>query len=170
MTGFSSRRSFATAVCALAACGKGDTSSASNPTETVDAAAPSLCDTDTRGQTYTPSMVQTGKSGVFKLKLLNIIPAPAAVGENRWILELDDANGRKVPGAAMTLLASMPDHPDATPATPTITADPLGGQYTVSNLALPIPAVWVFTFGVSLAADAGGPSSDTIVFTFCVAD
>jgi len=155
----------------LAACGHADSGGADDAAiETYDAASPSLCATDTRGQTYAPSMQQTGKSGAFALKLLNIIPAPASVGENRWILELDDASGKKVSGATVTLAATMPDHADAVPPPPTITADPLPGQYTASHLVLPIPGVWVFTFSISTGADAGGSASDTVVFTFCVAD
>jgi len=153
--------------CTSSKSSDGATNSA--PVETVDAAAPSLCTTDMRGQKYAPSMTQTGKAGVFKLKLLNIIPAPAAVGHNTWELELDDAQGNGVGDATITLAATMPDHANAVPAPATISADPLPGQYSAMNLTLPIPGLWVFTFSISTPADAGA-ASDTVVFTFCVAD
>jgi hypothetical protein len=161
-------------VVVASACLACSNSATSTPaSDTFDAsgdATPSLCATDKRGQTFVPGLEQAGKAGIFKMKLLGIMPAPAAIGSNHWVVQLLDAQEGPVSGAVVTLTPAMPDHADAVAPTPSVSDQNTLGHYSVANLELPVPGVWTFTFSATTQADGSPPKTDTMVFTFCVWD
>jgi hypothetical protein len=157
-------RSLAPALILVAACNSSsDGGVAASPIDAAGETAPTLCANEPRAQIYHQGIEQVGTSGHFKVKLLNITPSPVGQGDNRWNIALADAAGTAIGGATIALKPFLVDHGHAAAEVPTVAADPLMGQYTVSKIELALPGVWTFTFDVTAAA-----VSDRIVFTFCV--
>jgi hypothetical protein len=158
-----SSRGFVAFAFAFVACSTSDGNVVAPSIDASGTAAPSLCASDTRGDAYRAGLEKAGVSGRFKVKLLNVSPNPVARGDNRWNIAVSDANGAAAAGATIRVVPLLVDHAKAAGQTPVVVADPLGGQYTVSRIELPIAGVWSFTFDITAKG-----ASDTVVFTFCV--
>ncbi len=126
---------------------------------------PALCASDARVQTFSPGMEQTGRSGMYKARLLEMAPAPAAKGDNGWTVQIVDGKGAPLDGAKLTVKPFMPDHGHGSSIVPLVTATGSEGKYTVTRLNLFMPGIWQITVNVTSSAK----TTDAIVFTFCVA-
>lgn len=126
---------------------------------------PALCATDPRAQSFTPGMEQRGAAGVFRARLLEMAPSPAAKGDNGWTVQIVDANGAVVDAATVTVKPFMPDHGHGSAIVPQVTPVGRDGKFAVTRLNLFMPGIWQITLHVSVAGNA----ADSAVFTFCVA-
>jgi hypothetical protein len=153
-----------TAACSSSSSGEPSTGSGS---AMVDATNASVCPTWTSTtdplEAYSANLTKTGKSGIFTFVLMDVAPAPPALGTLTWTMKILDANGQPVPDATMPVPTTwMPQHMHSSTATP-IAASNGDGTYTISNLYLYMPGVWQ----VTVEATAGG-TTDSTVFTFCL--
>lgn len=149
------RSFFHCCLVALVACG-----GTSPSDEVVD------CSTVTGTDTFVVGLEHRGVAGKFDFKLMSIDPAPAARGDNTWIVQVQRiANGTveaAIDGATVSVSPFMPSHMHYTPITAQVT--PLtGGQYELRPVNLWMPGVWETTIQATVGAD-----SDRAVYTFCI--
>jgi hypothetical protein len=154
-----------TFVCALAlaglAVGCGGKSSSNPPPTMMNPTG--LCAKETRADAYTPPMMKAGTG--FDVKFLDSDPAPPIKGTNNWTIELTDASGAPIDGAAITAFPYMPDHGHGTSVKPTVTS--MGsGKYSVDNVLLFMPGLWQTTLTVTMPGAT--KSAGSVVYSFCV--
>ena len=141
----------------------------SSPSEssTTDSGTPPeatiTCEKDPRADTYFANLERAGTGKIFKFVLVQGDPAPPSRGTNTWTLKVLDASGKPVTDATIDVKPFMPDHGHGTSikASATKLAD---GNYTIAPLYFFMPGLWQVTFDVK-----SGTTSDTVVYTFCVA-
>ncbi len=144
--------------------------SSSNSSDAADSGAPvSLCATDSRAQTFTAGMEQTGASNTFSVKLTSINPNPVFKGNNAWTIQVVDKSGGPVTGASITVKPFMPDHGHGSSIIPQVTAGADPGSYDISLLNLFMPGIWTVTIVVTTGT-APSTVTDQSVFTFCVGE
>ncbi len=135
---------------------------------TIDAAtdAPSVCDRETRADTYQPGMTRTGDHG-FTAALLGSVPGPPPRGNSAWDLRLTDAAAIARDDLALRITPFMPDHGHGTAVVAHVTAAGADGRYHVAPVNLWMPGLWSIRVAV---ADAAAPTVelDAITFWFCV--
>lgn len=149
----------------VSACGTSTSSSSTQGDATASAGASmqSICATDPRAEAYAVGLTATATDGALSVKYLDADPAPPSKGLNTWNIEVDDAKGRPVEGATISVKLWMPDHGHGASVVPTVT-DMGKGQYQVTLVDLFMPGIWQVTFNVKAPAE----SSDSAMFTFCV--
>lgn len=142
----------------LAAC-----SDERQPTSTDETAAKvTACSTDTRKDVYEPGLSKI--AGALSVILVEATPAPPVKGTNALTLEVHDAAGQPVDGAAVTLTPWMPDHAHGSAVKPSVTA--LGaGRYVVDKVYLPMAGLWQLK--VAVQPEGGGPLQEAM-FQFCL--
>ncbi|HEU4700046.1 MAG TPA: FixH family protein [Gemmatimonadales bacterium] len=87
--------------------------------------------------------------------------APIALGEPQaWTLELRDAQGRPVEGAALALESWMPEEERVAAAQPRVAAELGGGRYRVEGLDFERGGWW----NVKLAIAAPAAGRDSLAF------
>ena len=154
---------------ALACCTATSVSCSSSTTvdQPTDAAtdAATLCATDPRTTAFHAGISAKSSKGTFTVAIVDATPAPPARDDNSWNLALTDATGAPLSVATLTVKTFMPDHGHGSSIVPVVTPLAAKGSYSLSKLNLFMPGVWQITFVVS-AADG---TTDTAVFTFCVA-
>lgn len=153
--------------CALAGCGSsaessGDGSAGASAADASDAPALS-CIGDSRAQTYVAGIEQQGAAKNLSIRILDAKPAPPAVGENVWTIQLVDANGDPVDGATIDVAPLMLDHGHGSSIVPTVTPSGADGKYDVTLLELFMPGLWQVAFTVKTPT-----TGDTVAFAFCV--
>lgn len=154
------------AACGPAHEGSGSAPDAGGEASGADAAVPpALCATDPRAQSFTAGMEQAGSTGIFRVRLLEMAPAPAFKGDNVWTAQIVDATGIPLDGATLTVKPFMPDHGHGSSITPLVIPVGRDGRYTITHLNLFMPGIWRITLAVS----GVGSARDSAVFTFCVA-
>ena len=130
-------------VGSIAACSSDSTPAASGGaggSAGVDGGSVS-CASDARALTYVPGMTQQGAGKLMEARLVSITPAPALVGNNRWVIELRDAGGAPIDAASLTVKPLMPLHGHGSSVVPTAT--PKGqGRYEIDNVVL-FQCAWV---------------------------
>jgi len=138
------------------------------PDAPIDAAvdAPSVCDRETRADTYQPGMTRTGAAG-FTAALLASVPGPPPRGNSAWDLRLTDAAAVARDDLALRITPFMPDHGHGTAVVAHVTAAGADGRYHVAPVNLWMPGLWSIRVAV---ADAAAPTVelDAITFWFCV--
>ena len=114
-------------------------------------------------QAYQPAMAQMGENGVFRFTIVNVDPAPPALGNTGWKVQVTDANGQPVTGATLAAPPGfMPQHNHPSTATPSVTSNN-DGSFDVANEYFFMPGVWQIKFTAT-----SGATTDTTVFTFCL--
>jgi hypothetical protein len=168
MRSLSSLVSLALLACFAAAC----SSSTDGKTTTTDTGgdpdvAPSFCDSDPRAQTFTPGLLQKGKSSLLEAKLLTIDPSRPSKGDNAWTIQLLTVDGEKpIDGATLTIKPFMPDHGHGSAIVPLVTPTGSDGKYAITRLNLFMPGLWQIT--INAEAPGATPTTDAIVYSFCV--
>jgi hypothetical protein len=141
----------------LAACGH------NNGTPEVPDAAYD-CTTETRADAFSAGMMKTGSQGQLTFKLMSSTPAPPSRGDNTWQIDVVDAKGQPVTGAAITVTPFMPDHNHGTQIKAVVT-EPTPGHYSAAPVNLWMPGLWQ----VTVKATPTGGTADAAVFSFCIA-
>lgn len=99
----------------------------------------SLCDRDTRADTYVAGLAKTGTK--MSVKLLDSDPGPPIKGVNKWMVEVRDETDTLMTGTQLTVTPFMPDHNHGSSVKPTIT-ELSNGQYEIDNVYLFMPGLW----------------------------
>jgi len=166
------RRMAISATCvASVAC-----SSSSSPSNPLDASTAGDTTTDAETvscanepglDTYVANLTKTGKGGTTFV-LVASDPAPPQRGMNKLTLRVADAKGNALAGALIYVKPFMPQHGHGSSQTPVVT-DSGGGNYSIGNLYLFMPGLWTITITSHTGDPDAGGSSDSAVFTFCIA-
>jgi hypothetical protein len=115
-----------------------------------------------RGETYVAGISETGDGG-WTVRITEADPAPPALDDNRWTVEVEDASGSPVEGATFEVDPDMPDHGHGTPIVAEV-QDEGGGTYVLDPVNMFMPGFW--TVDITITAPSG--ESDAVTFGFCV--
>jgi hypothetical protein len=145
-------------------------SSKSGPTsaDAPDAAAPTgnVGCTQVAGDSYTPGMQKLGDAGRYSFELLSSSPAPPAINDNTFVLQVRDAAGQPVVGD-LSVALDMPEHGHPSPKQPDITFDPDTNTFTLDPMRLFMVGLWRLTFSFQPASGSAN-DADAAVFKFCI--
>jgi YtkA-like len=141
---------------AAAGCGNGGGTPAA-PDAAYD------CSVETRADHFAVGMAKPGSQGTLTFKLMSSTPAPPSRGDNTWQIDVVDAGGSPVAGAAMVVTPFMPDHNHGTQIKAVIT-EPSPGHYEAKPVNLWMPGLWQ----VTIIATPPGKPADRAVFSFCI--
>lgn len=101
-------------------------------------------------------------SGGLSISIEDASPAPPTMGDNTWVVEIEDAAGALLDGATLLGKTWMPKHQHGTPA-PAVT--PLGnGRYELSPIIFSMDGAWEITVEVT----PSGSTTESVVFKFCI--
>lgn len=124
------------------------------------------CSTTTGTDTFVVGLEHRGVAGKLGFALMSIDPAPAARGDNTWVVKVSRLTGGQVgeavDGATISVSPFMPSHMHSTPITAQVTAL-TGGQYELRPVNLWMPGVWETTIQATSNGD-----SDRAVYKFCI--
>jgi hypothetical protein len=140
---------------AVAACGGGE--GGGTPDGGYD------CAIEDRDDDFVAGLEKTGEDGALRFRLMQSTPAPPSRGNNAWTIEVVDAAGAPVPGAALTVKPFMPDHQHGTGIKAKLT-EQSDGLYLAEPVNLWMPGLWEVTIEARAAA-----ATDRVVYRFCIA-
>jgi subtilisin family serine protease len=87
------------------------------------------------------------------------------MGDNTWTVAITDVDGQPLADASFTAITPfMPDHGHGTPVEAIATATANPGEFTLTPVNLFMAGLWEVTLDI----DAGGGTTDAVVFAFCV--
>lgn len=121
-------------------------------------------DADCRTRGADLSHLELETKGGLAVRFLEYSPDPPAVGNNSWLIEIDDESGDPVTGLEDSILVTpfMPEHGHGTPVSVGIEEED-DGQYRLSPVNTFMPGLWQIT----LEIDAGS-ATDMVEFEVCV--
>lgn len=122
------------------------------------------CAKDPRVVSYAVGVEAKATDGALSVHFMDANPAPPAKGNNTWMVQLLDGNGKPVNGATIVTKGFMPDHGHGTSVKPQATAKGQDGTYEITPVTLFMPGVWQITFTVTTTDGM----ADSAVVTFCV--
>ncbi|HWO07903.1 MAG TPA: FixH family protein [Polyangiaceae bacterium] len=130
------------------------------------------CTQDPRLDAYAGSLDKAGELGTLLFRFSDFNPTLPSRGNNTFHVQLLDAEGAPVGGAAspgaVTLGVDllMPDHGHGTSVEPVVSFDAGTGRYTLTPLYLFMPGVW----RVQLEAEpsGGGATLDRVALHLCI--
>ena len=133
------------------------------------------CETQAGVDSYAEGMKKLGAAGLYRFELVSSMPAPPAVDNNRFVVQVTQADGTPVNGQLSVALL-MPQHGHQGPPPPVITFDSASKAFTLDPMDLFMVGVWKITFSFTPesaeagAAGAEGVTSagDSAVFEFCI--
>ena len=152
--------------CSAAACSSDPTSSA--PAGSSAGAPGSVVGcVPADADSYQPGMTKLGDSERFNFALLSSTPAPPALNDNTFRVQVRGAGGDEPQNGELSVLLEMPEHGHMGQQ-PSISFDSASQVFTLEPMRLFMVGLWRFTF--SFAPDAGNPEAapDSAVFKFCV--
>lgn len=138
----------------------GCSSSDSNP-GTSQHPASDECASDTRAEPFSAGMTFEGTNGMT-IGLMDSDPAPPALGDNTWTLDLKDSSGAEVADATMTVKQTMVDHGHGGSKTIKVTSLG-GGSYKAAPVNFNMSGYWETEFTVTTAS-----GDSTIVVKTCI--
>jgi hypothetical protein len=152
-------------VCTLSACGSnesGGQSSAAGAAGTGPAVGCSNASVDG----FEPGLKKPGSSGQVDFTWLSSNPAPPAIDDNTFVIQVTDADGEPVEGE-LSVALDMPEHGHPSPALPDITYDPETRAFTLEPMRLFMVGLWriTYTFVPASEPDSDG---DSAVFELCI--
>ena len=133
------------------------------------------CDKQPGVDSYTAGMKKAGAAGLYGFQLVSSTPAPPALDNNQFVVQVTQADGSPVNGQLSVALV-MPQHGHPSPDPPVISFDSSSKAFTLDPMNLFMVGLWQLTFsftpdsGDAGAAGAEGVSSagDSAVFEFCI--
>jgi hypothetical protein len=118
------------------------------------------------GDLYVPGLEKTGASGRLAFSLVSGTPAPPALGDNRFVVQVIDADGSPLAGA-LSVALNMPEHGHPSPKQPDVRFDAETRAFTLEPLDLFMVGLWRIAFEFETTVD-GAPLADSAVFEFCI--
>jgi hypothetical protein len=96
---------------------------------------------------------QSADPGTLTVRAHTEAAAPA-LGENVVLVDVEDAEGAPLPGAAVTLSSWMPAHGHGSPD-PAIVTETSPGHYRAAPVTLHMPGTWEITVRAESGAEFG---------------
>jgi hypothetical protein len=91
---------------------------------------------------------RTSNHGIYRASLDTM--KPLSVGEMQSVnLRLEDASGKRIDGATISIDGGMPQHGHGLPTNPRVTRNTGNGQYAVDGLKFNMGGWWVLNFRVN---------------------
>jgi YtkA-like protein len=115
---------------------------------------------------YFPGLERAGAAGHFHFTLVSSTPAPPALDDNRFVVQVSDADGNPVEGE-LTVALDMPEHGHASPKQPDIRFDAESQAFSLEPIDLFMVGLWRIRFDFEARID-GAPPTDSAVFEFCI--
>jgi hypothetical protein len=122
---------------------------------------------------YAPGLTKLGTNGELTFTLVSSTPAPPALDDNTFLVQVSGPDGTPLAGELSAVL-DMPEHGHTSPKTPVITFDAASGSFSLDPMYFFMVGLWRITLtfepaasGAAGAGDAAG-SPDSAVFQFCV--
>jgi YtkA-like len=131
------------------------------------------CATEAGVDSYTAGLTKLGANGELTFTLVSSTPAPPALDDNRFLVQVSGLDGTPVAGELSAVL-DMPEHGHTSPKTPVIAFDAASGSFSLDPMYFFMVGIWRITLtfepAVSGAGGAGdsASSADSAVFQFCV--
>jgi len=110
-------------------------------------------------------MTKPGAAGHFEFTLVSSTPAPPALGDNRFLVQVSDADGNAMSGD-LSVALEMPEHGHSSPA-PEVGFDPENGVFSLQPVRLFMVGLWRASFAFQGSLD-GVPLTDSAVFELCI--
>jgi hypothetical protein len=123
--------------------------------------------TQAEADAYTPGMKKQGDAGRYAFELLSSAPAPPALNDNTFVMQVTDADGNPVSGE-LSVALDMPEHGHPSPAQPEIVFDPASNAFTLDPMRLFMVGLWRLTFSFQPDSPTAAAESDSAVFKFCI--
>ncbi len=112
------------------------------------------------GDTYVAGLEKAGET--LRVRLMEALPAPPERGENRWVLEVVDAEETPLTGCTLVLSPDMPAHGHGTWKEAEVTEQE-AGRYVAEPVFLYMPGLWEIPIEVNC-----GSAGDTVVYAFWI--
>ena len=111
-------------------------------------------------------MQKLGDAGRYSFSLLSSAPAPPALNDNTFVMQVTDPDGNAVAGD-LSVALDMPDHGHSSPTLPTIAYDRATSSFTLDSMNLFMVGLWRLTFSFQPVSGSTA-DADSAVFKFCV--
>jgi hypothetical protein len=148
--------------CALAAC----SSQSSEPMAMAGAAGSTVGCSPSDGEVYVAGSKKPGELGHFDFTLVSSTPAPPALGDNLFVVQVSDPDGKPAFGE-LSVTLDMPDHGHQSPKQPEIRFDDQSQAFFLEPMRLFMVGLWRITFGFEATVE-DARLSDSAVFEFCI--
>jgi hypothetical protein len=148
-----------------AACSANGSPNAEQPDASTD--HPADCTADPRVDAYMPHLTKPGDNGLLNFELVEVTPAPPALGNNTFVVRIGSLIDGGLPNLMLRADLTMPDVGRSTPTDPTITFDAAAATYTIAPLNMDMAGLWRTEFDASIGDDAG-ITEDVVSFYFCI--
>ena len=114
---------------------------------------------------YAAGMKKPGEAGHVDFTLVSSTPAPPAVGDNQFVVQVSDESGNLLAGD-LSVALDMPEHGHR-PQPPEIAFDAESSVFSLQPMRLFMVGLWRISFGFE-GVVAGVPLTDAAVFEFCI--
>lgn len=118
------------------------------------------------GDAYAPGLKKSGTAGRFDFTLVSSTPAPPSLDDNRFVVQITDADGNAVDGELGVAL-DMPEHGHPSPKQPDISFDAESQTFVLDPMRLFMVGLWRISFDFQRTVD-GNAQADTATFEFCI--
>jgi len=118
------------------------------------------------GDVYAPGMKKSGAAGRFDFTLVSSTPAPPALDNNRFVVQVSNGEGNAVAGD-LSVILEMPEHGHRSPTQPDISFDAQSSVFVLDPMDLFMVGLWQITFSFQGSFD-GATLTDSTVFEFCI--
>lgn len=129
---------------------------------------PVNCATVTDADTFTVGLEKMGAGGALDFKLMSVSPAPPAVDDNTWVVQINSMAsgvvGGPMDGLTLNVTSLMPAHGHNSPLPVNVTpVAGMSGQYNLAQVFYSMPGVWETTIFAAV-----GNTSDSAMYRFCL--
>ena len=158
-----------TALLAIPSACSSSTSDATPHGTQPDGSAGSVGCSNSASDGYEPGLKKAGQAGKLEFALLSSSPAPPALDDNTFVVQVTDSEGNPVEGE-LSVALDMPEHGHPSPALPTVTYDADSRAFTLDPMRLFMVGLWRITFSFVPAAPVSETDGegDSAVFEFCI--
>ena len=112
-------------------------------------------------------MTKPGSAGRYSFALVSSTPAPPALNDNSFVVQVTDADGNPATGA-LSVALDMPEHGHPSPALPEISYDADAKSFTLDPMRLFMVGLWRITFSFAPDGASKDSAGDSAVFKFCI--
>lgn len=121
------------------------------------------CADETRDDEFAIGLSKSSESATVSFVAAD--PAPPAIDDNTWTVQISDPDGQPLTDASITTVTPMmPDHGHGTPSVATVTATGNPAEFEISPVNMFMAGLWEVTLDI----DLGGGTTEQVVFAFCV--
>jgi hypothetical protein len=117
------------------------------------------------GDVYAAGIDKPGAAGYFDFTLVSSTPAPRALNDNLFVVQVSDAAGNAISGD-LSVVLDMPQHGHQG-TTPDIRFDVESNTFQLQPIYFFMVGLWRISFSFEGLAD-GALRTDSAVFEFCI--